>query len=131
MKEDSKKFNLSSMVNIIKASLIGVIISILLVLGFAFVLKFVDMGSGTISIIDQIIKIISIFVALTMLNKSNGDHLLIRGLLIGIMYSILTFVVFSALNGGFNINMAIFSDILFSTLVGGASAMIINLFKRG
>lgn len=130
MRENSKKISLSSIVNIVKASLMGVIVSILLVLIFAFVLKFVDLGSGMISMVDQIIKIISILIAIVMLNKGDGEHLLIKGLLVGAVYSILTFVVFSALNGGFNLNPAIFTDIVFSALVGGVWAIIINLFKR-
>lgn len=130
MKEKLKNINLTTVANIVKASLIGVVVSILLVLVFAFVLKFVDLSSNTISIVDQIIKIISIFVAITILNKINGESLLVKGFATGAIYSIITFVVFSILNGGINFSIAIFTDILFSSLVGGACAIIINLIKK-
>ena len=130
MKEKLKNINLTTVANIVKASLIGVVVSILLVLVFAFVLKFVDLSSNTISIVDQIIKIISIFVAITILNKINDESLLVKGFATGAIYSIITFVVFSILNGGINFSIAIFTDILFSSLVGGACAITINLINK-
>ena len=130
MKEGSKKISLGSLVNIVKASLIGVITSILLVLIFAFVLKFVNLNTSTISLVDQIIKVISVFVAMIMLNKGDGEKLLVKGLLVGMVYAIITFIVFSALNGGFSLTPAIFTDIAFSALIGGVCAIIINIFKR-
>ena len=48
----------------------------------------------------------------------------------GAIYSIITFVVFSILNGGVNFSVAIFTDIIFSALVGAVSAIIINMLKR-
>ena len=127
-----EKFKVSpgSIISIIKASLVGVIASILLVLLFAFVLKFVDLNSNVITITDQFIKMVSIFMAVFALSKSGGDKLLAKGLIVGAVYSILAFIVFSILNGGINFSVAIFTDIAFSALVGGVSAIIINLFKR-
>ena len=130
MKEKLKKINIGTVVNVLKASLIGVIVSILLVLLFAFVLKFVELGSSIISIIDQIIKILSIIVAVISLNKSIDANLLLKSLFVGAVYSILTFLVFSILNGGMVFGVGIFSDILFSALVGGASAILINMIKK-
>ena len=130
MKEKLKKINLTAIVNILKASLIGVVISIILVLLFAFVLKFVDLNSGAISLVDQIIKVISVFIAVVMLNKANDEGLLLKGILTGAVYSIITFIVFSILNGGFNLGIGVLTDIAFSALVGGASAILLNLIKK-
>ena len=130
MKEKLKKINASSIINLLKTSLVGVIVSILLVLLFAFVLKFVNLSSGVISIVDQIIKILSIFVAIVMLNKTSSEGLLVKGLLVGVVYSILTFIVFSILNGGFNLSVGILSDIAFSGLVGGVVAILLNIIKK-
>lgn len=130
MKEKLKKFNLSNIVPIIKASLIGVVVSILLVLLFAFVLKFVDLSSGTISFVDQIIKILSILVAVIMLNREGMEGLLFKALFVGAVYSVITFVVFSILNGGVNFSVAILTDIVFSALVGGVVAILLNIIKK-
>lgn len=130
MKEKLKKINLSSIINILKASLIGVVVSILLVLLFAFVLKFVDLNSNTISLVDQIIKVLSILVAVIMLNRLNGEGLLIKGIFTGAVYSLITFVVFSILNGGVNFSVAIFTDVIFSALVGGVVAILLNMIRK-
>lgn len=130
MKEKLKKINMGTIINVLKVSLIGVIVSILLVLLFAFVLKFVELSSSTISLVDQIIKILSIVVAVISLNKSVDANLLLKSLLAGAVYSILTFLVFSILNGGVVFGVGMASDIVFSALVGGASAILINMIKK-
>ena len=130
MKEKLKKINLTTIINVLKASLVGVVVSILLVLLFAFVLKFVDLNSGTISLVDQIIKVLSVFIAIVMLNKANDESLLLKGILVGAVYSIITFIVFSILNGGFNVGLGVLTDIAFSALVGGVSAILLNIVKK-
>ena len=130
MKEKLKRINLSTIVNIVKAGLIGVIVSILLVLLFAFILKFINLNSNIISIIDQIIKILSVLISVVILSKAESGGLIINGLLVGAVYSILTTIVFSTLNGGINLSVAIFSDIAFSALIGGISAILINIFTK-
>ena len=129
MKEKLKKINLASITNILKASLIGVICSILLVLLFAFVLKFVELNSNVISIVDQIIKIISIAIAVIVLNK-NCEGLVVKSLIMGGVYSILTFIVFSILDGGINFSLAIFTDVIFSAVVAGIVAILLNIIKK-
>ena len=54
----------SSFLNIVKGTLIAVLISVGLILIFAVTLKFVDFSDIVIKIINQIIKIISIFFVL-------------------------------------------------------------------
>lgn len=130
MKEKLKKLNLNLIASILKSSLIGVVVSILLVLLFAFVLKFVDLNPSMISLIDQIIKVLSIIVSVLVINRQDGENLLIKALLVGAMYSIITFVVFSILNGGINFSIAILIDIIFSALVGGVSAILLNIIKK-
>ena len=130
MKEKLKKINLNLVFSIAKASLVGVVVSILAVLLFAFVLKFVDLNSGTVSLIDQIIKILSIAVAVFVLSKSNGEGLLIKGIAVGAIYSIFTFIVFSVLNGGINFSVATLTDIVFSAMIGGVTAILLNIIKK-
>lgn len=130
MKEKLKKINLNLVFSIAKASLVGVVVSILAVLLFAFVLKFVDLNSGTVSLIDQIIKILSIAVAVFVLSKSNGEGLLIKGIAVGAIYSIFAFIVFSVLNGGINFSVATLTDIVFSAMIGGVTAILLNIIKK-
>ena len=127
-----EKFKVSSsnIVTIVKSSLIGVVVSILLVLLFAFILKFVDLNSNVITIVDQIIKIVSIVLAVFAVSKSSSEKLLLKGLITGSVYSVIAFIVFSILNGGVNFSVAIFTDIIFSALVGVVSAILINISRK-
>ena len=74
--------------------------------------------------------ILSIAIAIIVLNRLNGDGLLIKGLLTGAVYSILTFVIFSILNGGVNWGPAIFTDIIFSAVVGGICSILLNIIRK-
>ena len=130
MKDKLRKIDLRTISNIIKSSLIGVIVSILLVLLFAFILKFVEFNDKTISLIDQIIKIISISVAVIMFSKTNSEKFLIKSILIGALYAIFTFLVFSLLNGGINGSIAIISDVIFSAMIGGVVSVLISIIKK-
>lgn len=130
MKDKLKKIDFASLTTILKASLIGVVVSILLVLLFAFVLKFVDLNSGVISLVDQIIKVVSIVVAVIILNKTTTEGLLVKSIIAGAIYSLITFIVFSILNGGFSFGLGILTDIAFSSLVGGVGAILLNIFNK-
>ena len=128
--KEKLKISPAGIISILKASLLGVVTSILLVLLFAFILKFVNINSNIITIVDQIIKIISIFVAIFALFKAGGNKLLLRGMVVGAVYSVLSFIVFSMLKGGVNFTVGLFTDILFSALVGGVSAILLNIIKK-
>ena len=130
MREKIKNFNLSSVFSIVKASLIGVVFSIILVLAFAFVLNFVDLSSTIVSLVSQIIKIISIFITVIILNKATNGKLIIKGLIAGAVYYFITFIVFSLLNGGIIFSGEIISDIVFSAIIGAISAVIVNLLSK-
>ena len=52
------------------------------------------------------------------------------GGIVGAIYSVITFIVFSILNGGINFSVAILTDIIFSALVGGVCAILLNIIKK-
>lgn len=116
--------------SLIKSAVVGVIVSILLVLIFAFVLKFINLSNTTISIIDQVIKIISIFVAVINLVKASPYKILLKGGLVGALYSILTFIVFSAFQNSFNFSTSLIFNILLGAVAGMIVSIILNIFSR-
>lgn len=130
MKEKLKKINFTLLGNILKASLIGVVTSIVLVLIFAFVLKFVDLNSHAISLVDQIIKVASVVVAVLLVARATPENLLIKAVFTGVVYSIISFVVFSIMNGGVHFTVAILTDLAFCGAVGGIFAILLNIFRR-
>lgn len=130
MKEKLKKINFTLIGNILKASLIGVVTSIVLVLIFAFVLKFVDLNSHAISLVDQIIKLLSVVVAVLIVSRATPENLFIKAVLTGVVYSILSFVVFSIMNGRVHFTVAVLTDLAFCGAVGGIFAILLNIFRK-
>ena len=116
--------------SLIKSAVVGLITSIILVLVLAFLLKFIQIGDNAISIIDQIIKIISIFVAVLTLVKASPYKILIKGGLVGAIYSMLTFITFSALQNSYNLSLNLIIDIALGTVAGMIVAIILNIFSR-
>ena len=129
MQEKFKK-NSSFVINLLKSAFVGVLVSVILVLVFAFVLKFVDLKDAVISVIDEIIKIVRIFVAVIYLIKRSPYKILYKSALVGAVYIILTFIVFSALRGHYSFGVSTIVDILLGTLTGAIIAIILNVFKK-
>lgn len=124
------KINFSNLGLFIKVALTGIVSTLVGVLIFSVVLKFVDLPSTAISYINDIIKVLSIFVMVLILKKSDGSKLLLKSIIVGSLYAVLCFVVFSILNGTFAMNMSFVFDLLFAVIVSAIAAVIVNTLKR-
>lgn len=120
----------SFLLAIIKGSLIALCISLVGILIFAFILKFASISDKAIRPINQIIKgvsvLIGVFVAMRKVDKMG----LVGGLLIGLVYTILAFVVFSTLDGHFVFNLTLLNDLLFGGIMGAICGIIAVNVKR-
>lgn len=110
----------------IKGALIGLIISLICILIFAFVIKLANVSTSLIKIINQFIKMFSILTATFITLRKNSEKAITKGLLLGFIYTLLAFLLFSGLNGKFEFNYTILIDILF----GGVSGLIVGLFYK-
>jgi len=120
----------SFVLKLVSSSIKGLIVSILLVLGLAFLLKFVEIPDKFITIFDQLIKIISIFVAVKSFLKFSPNKSLLKSFVVGAVYTLLTFILFSSLAGSYQINLNLILDLLFGGVVGIIFAVILNLFSK-
>lgn len=124
------KINFSNLGLIVKSALIGIVSTLLGIVVFSVVLKFVDLSSITISYVNALIKAISIFVTILCIKRKGVNKLLFNSVLAGIVYAILSFVIFSILNGQFILNMSVVVDLLFAIIVSIISAVIFSTLKR-
>lgn len=116
--------------NILKGALIALVVSLLLVLLFAFVLRFIPISDSLISPINQVIKGVSILIGAIFGLKKSKEMGLISGLIIGFLYTVLAFVTFAVLSGNFAFSAAVLNDLLFASIIGGISGIIaVNLKK--
>ena len=125
-----KKNKLKNTFSIIKASLIGVVVNLLAVLIFAIVLKFAHLPLNIISYVNNGIKILSIFIMVVFLKKFSTGNLFISSLLSGVLYALLSFFIFSILNGGIVLDMTTLYDVVFAVIASIATSIIVNVLKR-
>ncbi len=105
--------------NIIKGALIAVSVSLVLILVFALLIKFLNIPDGAIQPVNQAIKIVSILFGVRAALKHFPKKGLVTGAVIGITYTILAYVFFSFLSGKFVFSANLFIDALFSLIIGG------------
>lgn len=127
-KTDSK---VPFIITLLKGSLMALSICLILILIFAFVLRFVAISDSLIKPINQVIKTISILIGTFYGLKKCNDMGLISGLLIGLMFTLIAFFAFSILDGNFEFGISLINDCLFGSIIGGICGIIaVNLKKK-
>ena len=128
--EKVKSFKFSNLINIIKCCLLAILFTLIGIVILAVVLKFADLNSVAISYINDVIKAISIFIMMLCIKKSGEEKLLLKAILAGAIYAVLSFVIFSVLNGSFTFNLGFLYDLLFAIIVAVIVSIILNILKR-
>ena len=129
----TKKLSLeksNGIMTILKGALNALIVSLLSILLFAFIIKLTSLSDGLIKPINQVIKVLSILIGCFFAFKKDGEKTLFKGAVIGFVYTLLAYVLFSALNGKFEFSMSLVYDILFSMAIGVICAIICNIFRK-
>ena len=114
---------------LVKALVVSIIITLALVLISAFIVKAFSVKTSYISIINQVIKGVSVLVSslICLRLPSNGY---IRGIILGVAYILLSYLVFSLFNGSFSGGISILNDLTLGAVSGLLSGIIaVNLRK--
>lgn len=116
--------------DILKGALISVSATLIMILLFAVLIRFFNISDGWIFPINQVIKIVSIILGLIAMLKSTKEKGFVKGLLLGALYFVLSFFIFSILQGNFSISIKNLYDFLLTALMGGLIGIIlVNIFK--
>jgi|GEM_PF-324294 len=125
-----KKQNKSYSLEMLKAIIVALIISLVLILISAAIIAFTNIPTTAIPIINQVIRGVAILVTAILVFRlpKNGW---IRGIIFGILYTIITFIVFSLMDTeGFNISLSLLNDIAFGAVMGLICGILcVNLRK--
>ena len=116
--------------NILVGTLSALSFSLILVLVFAFLLKFTSIPDSAINPVNQIIKGVSVFAGVFIGLKKSKELGLVNGVLIGLFYTILAFLVFSILSGKFICDITFVTDIIFGAVIGGICGIICVNIKK-
>ena len=114
-----KSNNLTLVSSVLKGAILSVSLTLVLILLFAFIIKVANIPDSVIMPVNQFIKIASIFFGTYLTLKKVQQKGLLTGALIGLLYTMLAYLVFSLLGGQFNLDASLFIDMAFSLVIGG------------
>ncbi len=115
---------------LVKGVVAGLFVALLGILIFAFVLRFTSIPDTVIAPVNQVIKGVSIFFGVFIGMKKHKSMGLLSGLLIGFLFTVLAFLVFSILSGVFVFDRTLVNDIIFGCVIGAICGIIcVNLKK--
>ena len=115
-----KSLNWSGFLSIIKCCMIGILTTLIGLIIFAVILKFVYCHNHHIVLAYQDTNIIYLVLFPSFL----------KSIFAGLLYAVLSLIVFAILNKGFSFNLTILYDILFALIVSVIVAIIINLLHK-
>lgn len=107
-----------------KGLTIATILSLGLVLLFAFCLKWFDLADSFIVPVNLVIKGLCVIVGSIITIKKDTNKGLVKGASFGAIYIALAYVVFSILSGSFSFTLATLLDLVFATTLGGIVGIV-------
>lgn len=115
---------------ILKGVLTALAITIIGILVFSVIYKFCNFSDNIIKIVNQVIKILSIFLGTLVVLKNNKTKGMIKGAIVGVIYMIFTYILFCLLVNTFSISISLLFDLIFASIVGVVSGIILVNIKK-
>lgn len=115
---------------LLKGSVVAILITLISILLFAVILKFFELSDAIIMPINQVIKVLSILFGVKVMLKNCKEKGLIKGALLGILYTLISYLIFSLLSRSFIFDLSVIFDVVFGCVIGAiCGATIVNLRK--
>lgn len=118
-----KTEGLKVVLSFLKSIFISLIITFASVILFAFIIKWASLGDGIIAPVNLVIKGLSVFVGALIFCRSKSRGIL-KGGLYGVIYTIISFSIFSILAGAFEIGLGLISDFAFNIIIGAIAGVL-------
>lgn len=121
--------NAGSVWEFVKALIVSVILTLLMVLIFAAVIRFLSIDTKYIAIVNQVIKCLSILLSMLICftRRPNGW---LRGFIFGIAYIAVSFVIFSTFSSQFTFYLQLLNDCVLGCVSGLISGIIVVNVKK-
>lgn len=112
--------------DVLKSVLISILLSLSFILIFALIVRWASLDSNVIVPVNYAIKILSVLLG-TLLGFKNKENGVLKGVISGLVYTLLAFLIFACLDGFKSVNFN-WLDLIFIPLAGGISGVIsVNL----
>ena len=106
-------------------ALITTLVGILL---FSIIVKVASLNTTVIKVVNQFIKLLSVFLGCFFSVK--GEKGFIKGLTIGVLATLITYLLFSLIGGQKFFSLALLIDLLFGIAIGTVSGIVTVNVKR-
>ena len=115
--------------HIIKGVGLALAVALLGVVILASVQTILPMQSGVVYTINQVLKLVAL--GLGVLVFVRGERGFLQGIAIGLLFTALSYLAFSALGGSFALSWLIFIELLLAVVVGGlCGGVAVNLRRE-
>ena len=105
--------------------------TLIMILLFALLIRFLNISDNFIFPVNQVIKVISLLLGVMLVLKKQSNKGFLKGLILGLLYYILSTIVFSVLQGSFSFKLNSVFDLLLTVLISGIIGIIVvNAKKR-
>ncbi len=112
----------------VKATLLALAVSLLSAVVFAVIIRAAPCGAGTIYTVNQAIKALSL--TLGVLVFVRGEKGWLKGGCVGLLFTALSYLAFSALGGDFSLSWLILLELVTAFFIGAiAGSLAVNLKK--
>ncbi len=108
--------------SVIKGVLTSLGLSLLLAIVFAVILRTASLGNGVIYPVNQGIKGVSVAIGAGIFVK--GEKGWLKGMAVGILFTALSYLAFSAIGHDFSLSWMIFLELLLSAFTGALGGII-------
>ena len=126
----SEKQSSSAWLAIAKGVVCGLCVSLVGILLFAFILRFSSISDKVIAPVNEVIKGVSIFFGVFVGLRKYKKMGLLNGILIGFLFTVVAFLVFSLLDGTFSFDRTLLNDIVFGSIIGAICGIICVTLKK-
>ena len=105
----------------------SLVFSIVAVLILAVIAKYTQISDGAITAVNQVIKVVALFFGILVGFKKQKLGI-VAGLIVGLLYTVLTFALFSLVSGELDFKQISVFDFLIGLGAGAASGVLaVNL----
>jgi len=129
MKVQSLERSGANILRIVTASLVAVVVSFGLILLFALLIKWFGWEDGVITPVNIAIKIVSVAVGVLVATK-NANKVVAVGMVVGILYVVISFVAFSGFLGTFSLSLNNLWDLCLGAISGALVGVISNIIRK-
>ena len=116
--------------DLIRSTIVAVIISLVLVLVFALIVNLVDVNENIILPVNEAIKVVSLLIG-CFIGFRDMRSGVFKGAITGLLYTLLSILVFGIISHSVKFNLLSLVDVALGIIAGAISGiLVVNLKKK-